>query len=252
MKKVLTLTALLPAIFLAGCLTRTVPGNSSTNPAAVSLAASLISPVDIRLKWRDPTSGAAGHTVEYATEPKGEYVILGFLPPGEDTFVHSNLMPETTFYYRVQPYYGPTSGTVEVRLPDSLSDAEYAARYEKPEDFSWAAPVTNPEATDPAAKSLRSADPAAGPTDLKASLVPPTVSGFKLTWTDHARDGDGYLLETRPDEQSTFHVCAATAPKINSFGWAFDPPQRRGFFRVRAYYCGPPSNVASQTTGKAP
>jgi hypothetical protein len=245
----LSLGLALIAGVLAGC-SRREPGSHATPPQTIALSAALLSPTDVRLTWKDPAPNAAGYVVEYATEPQGEFTTLGFLPPDQGTFTHADLMPETTFYYRVRPYYGPASNPVEVALPDRLSDKEYASRFARPEDYSWASPRTIPD--DAAKLSIRSAASAAkaAPTGLKAALVQSTVSGFLLTWSDHASDADGYLLEMKPDQSPVFAVRALLDRGANSFGYAFEPPERRATLRVRAFYYGQPSNLVHETTGR--
>lgn len=74
-----------------------------------SLTAELVSPTDITLTWKAEAPDAAGWIVEFATEREGRYTILDFVPPGQTTFTHPDLMPETRFYYRIHPYYGPSA-----------------------------------------------------------------------------------------------------------------------------------------------
>jgi hypothetical protein len=257
-----TLALMLIAGVLAGCSRREPSGSptlSQSSSQTIALSAALLSPTDVKLTWKDPAPNAAGYIVEYATEPQGEFTTLGFVLLDQGTFTHPNLMPETNWYYRVRPYYGPASDPVEVALPDALSDKEYARRFARPEDYSWAAPRITPAAPIPdgvnAAKlPIRSAESAAkaAPTGLKAALVHSTVSGFQLTWSDHASDEDGYLLEMKSSQGPDFAVRAVLDRDTNSFGYAFQPPQRRATLRVRAFYYGQPSNLAHVTTGQTP
>lgn len=215
----------------------------------------MVSPIDIALEWHDPATDVAGHILEYTNHPATEeYVPLGFFPPNHTKFIHPRLIPETTFYYRVRPYYGPVSNPVEVSLPEELTAEEYSAAYARPEDYQWAPPATLPESSSISKTSIRntatSAD--AAPSNLQAELATNTVSGFKLTWTDRATDEQGFLLETQRAGSSEFLVCALVEPNINSFGWAFEPPEKNGFFRIRAYYYGEPSNVVMLLTGQDP
>jgi hypothetical protein len=215
----------------------------------------MVSSVDIALEWHDPATHVAGHILEYTNHPeKEEYVPLGFFPPNRSRFAHSRLIPETKFYYRVRPYYGPVSNPVEVSLPTELTAEAYAAAYALPEDYQWASPATVPESSNVTKTSIRNmttrAD--AAPSNLKAELATHTVSGFKLTWTDRSADEEGFFLERKREGSSEFLVCALVEPNINSFGWAFEPPEKTGSFRIRAYYYGEPSNVVMLLTGKDP
>jgi hypothetical protein len=132
-----------------------------------------------------------------------------------------------------------------------LSDAEFAKRYAQPEDYSWGAPETIITAITPTQKSIRDAHTtaAAAPSNLKAVIAPGTVSGVHLTWINQDSDAEGYLIEMKADNDANYQVCALVGPKINSFGWSLAPPQRAASFRVRAYYIGAPSNLASEKTG---
>jgi hypothetical protein len=239
-------------LLLAGGLAASSTGlRAESSPAStIHLTSTLVSPIDVTLEWKDTSPDAFIHTIEYATNPNGPFIVLAFCPPSQTTYKHPNLMPQTTFYYRVRGIYGPTTNSIEVALPSELSDAVYADRYSKPEDYSWSAPQTLPDSAPFIKKSIRDTATVAeaAPTDLKATLVPFTVSGFKLTWTNHSSDEDGFLLETKDQDHPDFTVCARIDPKSNAFGWGFHPPQRKAAFRIRAFYFGTPSNLESKTT----
>jgi hypothetical protein len=241
-----TLLALVTATALAGC--PALAGCSAAPPRAPGpgpddrLRATLVSPTDIRLDWKDDEPAAAGRIVEFATEPDGQYTILQFLPPHQTTYTHPDLMPETTFYYRVRPYFGPASHPVEVTLPAGPPGGP------DDEDQDWAAPRTvrtGPVATQPIRTS--SPAPAAAPTDLRTTVV--HGSGISFTWTDHASDEEGYLLEVKPAGRADYQVTAVLDPDINSVGLVTLPEEKTASFRVRAFYYGAPTNIASQTTG---
>ncbi|HWZ94086.1 MAG TPA: hypothetical protein VNW30_02740 [Opitutaceae bacterium] len=224
-------------------------GESSPN-TTIHLTATLISPIDVSLEWKDPIP-CVGHVPQMALKPDGPFYILAFCPPGQTKYIHPKLMPETTLYYRICPIFGPATNEVEVALPKSLPDAEYVDRFHKPEDYAWDAPKVLPDAGPVAKVSIRNpATAAAGaPTNFKATLVPSTVSGILFTWTNHSSDEEGFFLEEKTDDSSDFKVIATMGAKTNSFGIGFRPPQRSGTFRVRAYYFGEPSNLECRTTG---
>jgi hypothetical protein len=214
----------------------------------------LVSARDIVVDWKDPNPGAAGHIVEWGTKPDDEFVPLGFFPPQQTTYKHPDLLWETACYYRVRAYYGPASPEVEITLRKDMSDEEYKRRFEQPEDYSWAGPVIVPDAKPVEKKSVRSLATAAeaAPTDFKITLMTVTSSAFKLTWTDRASDEEGTLIELKKEGSPEFEVVAMVEPNVNSFGWAFEPPIRKGILRVRPYYYGPPSKLLHLTTGKEP
>ena len=83
---------------------------------AVTLSAELVTPVDIDLRWTGTDPEPAARTVEFATEPAGPWTILGFLPPDRRTYRHPDLMPQTSFFYRVRPVHGPATAPVPLRL----------------------------------------------------------------------------------------------------------------------------------------
>ncbi|WP_020671807.1 fibronectin type III domain-containing protein [Amycolatopsis nigrescens] len=226
-------TALL-ALVLAGCSAAPVP--------AERLSSTLVSPVDIELHWQGDDPGAAGRVVEFATEPQGDYTVLEYLPTARTTFRHPDLIPETTFYHRIRAYYGPVSNTVEVVLPPGEFTEE-----DQRNDHEWAPPKVIPGGT--AAKhAVRSADPAAAPAGLTATVM--HANGIRFGWADNAGDEDGYLLESRPAGGGEFGVTAVLDPDVNSFGLITLPNEKRAEYRVRAYYYGPSSNVVHHRTGR--
>jgi hypothetical protein len=232
----------------AGCSTE--KHISQTNES-IQLTATMPSGYDVKLNWQDASKISAGHIVEYATESNGQYTILGFFPASQNTFTHARLIPDTTFYYRVRPYIGPACSPAEVRLPDSLSDADYTNRYAHPEDYSWGVPQTISAQVATNRKPIKDTQtaPAAAPTGLKAVIAAPTVSGVLLTWTNNDTDAEGYLIEEKVDNSPDYQVCAVVGPGINSFGWSLHPPERKASYRVRAYYFGTTSNIISERTG---
>ncbi|QKV74478.1 fibronectin type III domain-containing protein [Amycolatopsis sp. Hca4] len=86
----------LVALLAAGC--------SATPPPAFTAA--LTSPTDVVLSWPDD---GAGHRLEYANDPDGPWTTLRFLPAHTTGYHHPDLIPQTPFYYRVQPFTGPVT-----------------------------------------------------------------------------------------------------------------------------------------------
>lgn len=235
-----TLAALILAAGLAGCSTASPPdGSGAASP--VHLTATLVSPDNVKLDWQGSEPGAAGYAVEFATAPDGPFTVLQFMPAGSTTYSHPDLMPQTTFYYRLRPYLGPASAPVEVTLPPGDFD-ENAQK----DDQDWAKPrvVSGGVA---AAQPIRKPGTAGAPTDLKATIKDP--NGIQFTWTDHASDEEGYLLEVRPADSAAFGVADVLDRDINSCGLVTLPNEKHAWYRVRPFYYGAQSNVARQTTG---
>jgi hypothetical protein len=227
---------------------------AADKPEPIDLSLSFVATRDILVEWKDPNPGVVGHVVEWGTRPDDDFVPLGYFPSRQTSYRHPDLMWETANYYRVRAFYGQPSPEVEISLPPELTDAEYKRRYEQPEDYHWAAPGIVPDAHPVEKKSLR--DPAtaaaAAPTDFKLTLQPVSVSGFKLTWTNHASDEDGTIVEVKKEGSSDFEIVALVEPNVNSFGWAFEPPTRKAAVRIRPFYYGAPSALRHLSTGKDP
>jgi hypothetical protein len=206
------------------------------------LSATLTTPTDVTLSWTGTTSGAAGRVVEFATAADGEYTILAFRPATASTYKHPDLIPETTFYYRVRPYFGPASNEVEVALPaGDFGEKEAAA------DHSWARPQRLPGPVVARGAIRGDAVAAAVPTGLTAKVM--SANGLRFTWTDHASDEEGYLLEARPRGAADFTPIEMLDPDMNSVGIVTLPTEKDAAYRVRAFYFGASSNVVRETTG---
>lgn len=216
--RVLAMAAVL-AVGLAGC----------QNAPAPRLSASLSGATDITLEWTGTDPAAAGLAVDFATEPDGPYTTLQFVPPTQTTYRHPDVMPQTTFYYRIRPYYGPASAPVDVTLPpgDHVSDSD------------WRAPVTVPDPS----HSVRLAG-AGPPTGLRATVM--DANGIRFTWRDTASDEDGYLIEVKPAGSTGFSPVAVLDPQVNAYGLVTLPSEKQASYRVRAFYYGEPSTIAHQ------
>ena len=97
------------ALLAAGC---------SAAPPPPAFTATLTSPTDVVLHWPDDD---AGHRVEYTNDPAGPWTTLRFLPPHTTSYHHPDLIPETPFYYREQPFSGPVSAETTAGAPAAPS-----------------------------------------------------------------------------------------------------------------------------------
>ena len=191
-------------------------------PAAVRgiQLSSELSGDDVTLTWE----GHSGDViVEFATEPDGRYTVLGFLPRSERVYVHPDLMPATTFYYRVRPVDGPASeATMAVPATDRVEGED------------WLVPRTVP---DPDAVP----SPGGRPANLRVESVGPDAR--RLMWTDNSTDEAGFLVEREADEG--FEVVFVVDPDVNYAGLIGETSDT---FRVRAFHYGEMSNVVSERT----
>lgn len=80
----------------------------------------LATPTNIDLDWTDGRPGVAGHLLEFASEEAGPYTVLDYLPRQVASYRHPDLMPQTTFFYRLRTYRGPVSRPVRAELPDGI------------------------------------------------------------------------------------------------------------------------------------
>jgi hypothetical protein len=217
----------------------------------IGITATLVTPRDVLVEWKDTKPGAAGYIIEWGTKPDDEFVPLGFFPPEQTSHKHPDLMPETVCYYRIRAFYGPPSEEVEISVPKEVSDDEFKKRFDGIEDYGWAGPETAPDEKPVEKKSIRNPATAseASPINLTLTLKPVTVSGFQMQWTDRASDEEGFFIETKPEGKSRFWISALVQPNINKFGWTVEPPARKTAVRVRPYYFGRSSQFVHLTTG---
>jgi hypothetical protein len=157
-------------------------------------------------------------------------------------FTHPDLMPDTSFYYRVRAYSGPSCPPIDVSVPGGTgADAK--------DDGGWASPHRGPSGG-AGRHTVRDGSAAAAPTALRGSVMTP--NGIRFTWTDHAANVDGFLLESRPKGRPDFQVVAVIDPDVDSFGLVTLPNERVASYRVRAFAYGRSSNLASRKTGPEP
>ncbi len=245
------------ATFLA-MLTLAISSGASAEPSRLFAApSSLVSTMpdryNVHLQWKNHATAEGGNLVEFQMFPEGtslpaderdQFLILAFLPSTETTFRHENLGSETVFLYRIRPYFGPCT------TPTEITTGPAAAAENEPEAAEG--PLEEPGKTSKggdALPSLRAADTfaAAAPTQLTVERSGATQ--VVLRWQDRAADGDGYLVEVSRFPDRDFQICALLPPRTTSFRKIGLPPDTKLYFRVRAFFHGPPSNVVTATTG---
>lgn len=209
---------------LAAVLAATLVGCSSPPaPPAPAFTATLTSPTNVVLHWpSDPA--AAGYLLEYANAADGPWTALQYLPPGQTSYTHPNLIPETPFYYRIRSFAGPVSATVT---------AGNASASAAPPAAGAPVPVRQPEAA---------------PANLTATPAPDQSLHF--AWTDRSTDEAGFLLEIRRPGASEFAPVEVTDPNATHCALSLLPGEQGSAFRIRALSYGPLSPVVERTTGK--
>lgn len=190
----------LVALLAAGC---------SAAPPPPSFTATLTSPTDVVLHWPDDD---AGHRVEYANDPTGPWTTLRFLPPHVTSYHHPDLIPETPFYYREQPFSGPVSAETTVGAPAKPSEGGTA------------------------------------PANLGARAAADGTLTF--SWTDMSRSEAGFLLEIRRPGEPGFSPIEVTDAGETVCALSPLPGEDGSAYRVRLLSYGPLSPVVHQTTGK--
>lgn len=214
---------------LTGCASTPPPSNQA-------LTATLVGGDNVNLSWHNTSPAPAGEVVEYSDTATGQFTPLDFVPPTQTTYAHEKLIPDTAFYYKVVPYFGPVSNTITVDLPPGAGTDDAGA---------WASPATLPGPTPHA--SVHTA--AGAPANLKATIMAPNA--IKLTWTDNDTDATGYFVELQPQGSKDFQVLQVLDPKINACGIITLPGEKHLTIRIRAAYYGTPTNTAMQRTGDA-
>jgi hypothetical protein len=191
------------ALLAAGC-------SAAPPPPPPPFTATLTSPTDVVLTWPgDPA--AAGHRVEYANDPAGPWTTLQFLPRDATSYRHPDLIPETPFYYREQPFTGPVSPETTVGAPTAPTSGT-------------------------------------APADLRAATAADGTQTF--SWTDRSADEAGFLLEIRRPGEQEFSPIEVTDPGTTTCTLSTLPGEQGSAYRLRALAYGPLSPVVQVTTGK--
>lgn len=202
------------AVFASAC-----GSPADANATGIELAASITGD-DVTLTWKGHESDVV---VEFATEPGGRYTALDFVPRSRHGYEHPDLMPATTFYYRVRSIEGPASD-VATAVP----------AMDRVEGEDWLVPRTVPD-------DRAEPRPGGAPANFRVESVGPDA--LRLTWVDNSTDEEGFLVEHRVGP--TFEVVFVVDPDINYVGLLDEPADT---YRVRAFRYGESSNVVTERT----
>ncbi|HXF10441.1 MAG TPA: fibronectin type III domain-containing protein, partial [Desulfuromonadaceae bacterium] len=81
---------------------------------------------------------------------------------------------------------------------------------------------------------------------LTVKLASPTTAD--LRWNDRATGEDGYLVEVAGADDKEFKICALLPANATSFRKTQLPAETKCRFRVRAFFYGDSSNLATAIT----
>jgi hypothetical protein len=205
--------------------------------APSDLTATLTGSFDVELRWKHNATEPGGAWVEFTT-PDADFVKLDAVWPGTTTYRHAGVAPETTFIYRVVPFFGRASEVLAMTTGRAAQNDERPLVEGPLESESSVANTGGPKA------QLRTRGDAA-PARLSATL--PSATIVDLRWEDRSADEDGYLVELA-EAGRDFQIGALLPPNATSFRKSALPPATRIEFRVRAFFYGASSSPASVTT----
>ena len=81
--------------------------------APTDLTATLVTPVNVLLRWKDNAQDEEGYILEASKEPSQAFSVVGLFPPDTTEFEIPNPLPaETTISYRVRAYFSNASNRV--------------------------------------------------------------------------------------------------------------------------------------------
>lgn len=244
MKHSLHRWALAAGLALIGATGAHANSPPSERPAPVDLTATWTDSAHVDLRWQNRATDAVGVFVEYGNPGIPDFIVLTIGRPAMTAFRHRNVAPETTFLYRIRPYFGPASAVVSIVTGRATSGG-----MEREGDGPLAS--SGASAVGAAQQSLRHAPSAAAPAELtvKPGLAPTTV---ELRWQDRAADEDGYLVEMVQGPGQDFKISALLPPDATSYRMTGLAGETAHAFRVRAFFRGEASNVAQVTTPPRP
>jgi hypothetical protein len=221
-------------------MARPAPRPEAPFASPSQLTATLVDPSTIGLAWKHEAAEPAGYWIEFAT-PGADFVKLEVAWSPGTSFTHRDVAPETTFLYRVVPFFGRVSNEVAATTGTALQKGPSPAEGPMEEPGSAA-----PDRAGSSIKAMATIA-AAAPANLTMARVSSTTA--ELRWEDRAADEDGYLLELAQDPGG-FQVCALLPPNTTSFRKIALPPGRAVRFRVRAFFYGQPSSLVTIDTPK--
>jgi hypothetical protein len=213
-------------------------GDPEALAAPSHLTATLVDSNDNYLRWRNNATQAAGYWIEFST-PGDDFIKLDAVWPDSNSFRHRNVAKDTQFIYRVRPFFGRASDWVRIATGPAPREGTRVREVEGP--LSPSGTETNSRPSRSLRSTLTIAE--AAPASLSAGLS--SATNVDLRWEDRAKDEDGYLVEMKTDLNEVPMIFALLPPDSTSFKKTHLPPGTGCDFRVRAFFYGSPSNLAS-------
>ena len=184
-----------------------------TAPVAPSnLAASALSPTQIKLTWRDKSSNERGFQIERSLDGR-TFAEVAAVAANVTTYTNGGLLGATKYYYRVQAW--------RIGIESAYSSTVNA--------------VTQPP-------------PPSAPGNLTAMTVSRTQ--INLAWTDNSGNETGFNVE-RSTDGVTFTKVTTTAAGVTTYANTKLTAGKAYYYRVRSINAtgtSAPSNVASAKT----
>jgi|GEM_PF-616629 len=260
---------MVPVLLLAGAMScATAPRLSSRSSADVeafapptALIATLATPVDIDLHWKNRATSPGCYFVEFAFEQhpgNDDFTMLDALWPETTRFRHDKVAPETHFVYRIRPLFGQPSPVAEVTMdPAALPKASAVPRVKGDTlslpSLEMEGPLDLVREKDSAPRcSIRTMRTAVQGAPVRLAALPVFTNAIDLHWEDRAADEDGYLVDISVNPTNDFRVCALLPPDTTSFRKTGLPAGLKYYFRVRAFFYGKPSDPVELVSGREP
>lgn len=182
-----------------------------------ALAAADISISSIRLEWKDEADNENAYTVEWSsTGTEGSFTaITTTLPPNTNTYTHTSLVSNTTYYYRV-------------KATNEVGSSAYS-------EIVTATTEKNP--------------PSLPPTEL--TVKESTTNTITLTWINNATNATGFIIERTqtPVDLNSFQEVASLGITPLTYIDEDLKPNTTYFYRIKAFNKDGESGYSSIASG---
>ena len=227
------------ALVLIGCQSSDPTEEAGTFDGPRDLSATLVEGRHVDLAWRHDATAPGGGFVEFKMGHDEErFTMLDAVWTGRTGYRHPDVAPDSRFIYRIRSFYGRPSEAIAVRTArKGKADQDLI---EGRLDGAGGIVVDEPRRERPGFA------PHAAPTHFIAQLAGGTT--VELRWRDNAPDEDGYLVELSVQPDAGYRIAAILPPDSTSFRKIALEEETRFYFRVRPFFYGPASNLASVVT----